>query len=136
MSKMADPPAARHAHPAALRGDQYPAQGPPRRARPGRAARLRDGAANFTVNTTVHIHAPSAMAIGMTVSVAGSSADIRKEVPAGESTVAVLLAVYGPTLWWPRGTALSGSISTVLTVLSWICVGMEMCGGLPSPVLA
>ena len=66
-------------------------------------ARLRDGAANFTVNTTVHIHAPSAMAIGMTVSVAGSSADIRKEVPAGESTVAVLLAVYGPTLWWPRG---------------------------------
>ena len=35
-----------------------------------------------------------------------------------------------------EGTALSGSISTVLTVLSWICVGIHRCGVLPSPVCA
>ena len=33
-------------------------------------------------------------------------------------------------------TALSSSISTVLTVLSWICAGIYMCGALPSPVCA
>ena len=33
-------------------------------------------------------------------------------------------------------TALSGSISTILTVLSWICVGIHRCGALPSPVCA
>ena len=33
-------------------------------------------------------------------------------------------------------TSLSGSISTILTVLSWICVGIHMCGALPSPVCA
>ena len=33
-------------------------------------------------------------------------------------------------------TALSGPIFTILTVLSWICVGIHMCGALPSPVLA
>ena len=32
------------------------------------------------------------------------------------------------------GTSLSGSISTMLTVLSWICAGIYMCGALPSPV--
>ena len=30
----------------------------------------------------------------------------------------------------------SGSLSTVLTVLSWICAGIYMCGALPSPVCA
>ena len=35
-----------------------------------------------------------------------------------------------------QGTALSGSISTVLTLLSWICAGISMCGALPSPVCA
>ena len=34
------------------------------------------------------------------------------------------------------GTALSGSISTILTALSWICAGIYMCGALPSPVCA
>ena len=34
------------------------------------------------------------------------------------------------------GTSLSGSISTILTVLSWICAGVYMCGALPSPVCA
>ena len=34
------------------------------------------------------------------------------------------------------GTALSGSISTVLTGLSWICAGIHRRGALPSPVLA
>ena len=34
------------------------------------------------------------------------------------------------------GTSLSGSISTILTVLSWICVGIHMCKALPSPVCA
>ena len=33
-------------------------------------------------------------------------------------------------------TSLSGSISTVLTVLSWICADIYMCGALPSPVCA
>ena len=33
-------------------------------------------------------------------------------------------------------TALSGSISTILTVLDWICVGIHGRGALPSPVLA
>ena len=33
-------------------------------------------------------------------------------------------------------TALSGSISTVLTGLSWICVGIHSRGALPSPVCA
>ena len=35
-----------------------------------------------------------------------------------------------------EGTSLSGSISTILTVLNWICVGIHRCGALPSPVLA
>ena len=34
------------------------------------------------------------------------------------------------------GTSLSGSISTILTVPSWIRVGIHRCGALPSPVLA
>ena len=34
------------------------------------------------------------------------------------------------------GTALSGPISTLLTVLSWIYVGIHMCKALPSPVCA
>ena len=34
------------------------------------------------------------------------------------------------------GTALSGSISTVLTGLSWICVGIHSRRALPSPVCA
>ena len=34
------------------------------------------------------------------------------------------------------GTSLSGSISTILTVLSWICVGIHMCGALPAPFCA
>ena len=33
-------------------------------------------------------------------------------------------------------TALSGPIFTILTVLSWICVGIHMCGALPCPVCA
>ena len=34
------------------------------------------------------------------------------------------------------GTSLSGSISTILTILSWICAGIYMCAALPSPVCA
>ena len=34
------------------------------------------------------------------------------------------------------GTSLSGSISTILTIWSWICAGIYMCGALPSPVCA
>ena len=34
------------------------------------------------------------------------------------------------------GTALSGSISTILTVLNWICLGIHGRGSLPSPVRA
>ena len=34
------------------------------------------------------------------------------------------------------GTALFGSISTVLTVLSWICVGIHSRRALPSPACA
>ena len=33
-------------------------------------------------------------------------------------------------------TSLSGSISTILTILSWICAGIYMCGALPSPACA
>ena len=33
-------------------------------------------------------------------------------------------------------TSLFGSISTILTILSWICAGVYMCGALPSPVCA
>ena len=33
----------------------------------------------------------------------------------------------------PLGTALSRPIFTILTALSWICVGIHMCGALPSP---
>ena len=36
----------------------------------------------------------------------------------------------------PDGTALSGSISTILTVLRWVCVGTPMCGALTTPVCA
>ena len=37
----------------------------------------------------------------------------------------------------PReGRSLSGSISTMLTVLSWICAGIYMCGARASPVCA
>ena len=36
----------------------------------------------------------------------------------------------------PKGTALSGSISTILTGLSWICVGIHRRRALPSPVCA
>ena len=35
-----------------------------------------------------------------------------------------------------HGTSLSGSISTILTVLSWSFAGIYMCGALPSPVCA
>ena len=35
-----------------------------------------------------------------------------------------------------KGTAVSGSISTVLTGLSWICVGIHSRGALRSPVCA
>ena len=55
-------------------------------------------------------------------------------------------AVWDPTPLWDattgrvwvffNGTALSGSISTVLTVLSWICVGIHNRRALPSPVCA
>ena len=38
-----------------------------------------------------------------------------------------------PTL---HGTSLSGSLSTILTVLCWICAGIYMCGVLPSPACA
>ena len=34
------------------------------------------------------------------------------------------------------GTALSGSISTISTVLSWVCFGIHRRGALPSPVCA
>ena len=37
---------------------------------------------------------------------------------------------------WHEGTALSGSISTVLTGLSWICVGIHSRRALPYPVCA
>ena len=37
---------------------------------------------------------------------------------------------------WHGGTALPGPISTVLTGLSWICMGIYMCGAPPSPVCA
>ena len=41
------------------------------------------------------------------------------------------------SLWSPGdGTALSGSISTVLTVLSWICAGIHSRRALPCPVCA
>ena len=50
-------------------------------------------------------------------------------------------AQWDPTFlkrWWPLlekdgGTSLPGSISTISTVLSWICAGMYMCGARPSP---
>ena len=35
-----------------------------------------------------------------------------------------------------QGTALSGPIFTLLTVLRWIYVGIHMCKALPSPVCA
>ena len=35
-----------------------------------------------------------------------------------------------------KRTSLSGSISTIWTVLSWICAGIYMCAALPSPVCA
>ena len=37
---------------------------------------------------------------------------------------------------YDSSTSLSGSISTILTISSWICAGMDMCGSLPSPVCA
>ena len=35
-----------------------------------------------------------------------------------------------------EGTSLSGSVSTTLTVWSWIRMSIRMCGALPSPVCA
>ena len=46
---------------------------------------------------------------------------------------------HGPETWTTSGdtgTALSGPIFTLLTVLSWIYVGIHMCKALPSPVCA
>ena len=43
---------------------------------------------------------------------------------------------YGNGAGFYLGTALSGSISTILTIWSWICAGIYMCGALPSPVCA
>ena len=40
------------------------------------------------------------------------------------------------TTKWDKGTVLSGSISTVSTVLSWICVGIHSHRALPCPVSA
>ena len=51
-----------------------------------------------------------------------------------DTTIAFSAAVE--PLASPPGTALSGPISTIWTVLSWIRVGTHMCGALPSPVCA
>ena len=45
-------------------------------------------------------------------------------------------SVFNNTASLGGGTALSGSISTGLTGLSWICVGIHSRGALPSPVCA
>ena len=52
----------------------------------------------------------------------------RKEEPA--------VVEWGYTSAELQRTALSGSISTVLTILSWICVGIHSRRALPSPVCA
>ena len=63
-------------------------------------------------------------------------APITEEVVFRSCMVPLLVPALGrgPALYW--GTALSGSISTILTILSWICAGIYMCGALPSPVCA
>jgi|EP01046_Picozoa_sp_COSAG06_P025213 beta-mannosidase len=67
-------------------------------------ARLADGATNFTVNVTVHVHSHAATTLDATVSVAGSSKALSKvAVPAGESALSMTLDVDGPALWWPQG---------------------------------
>ena len=50
----------------------------------------------------------------------------------GRGLVKVLFA----TETFAMGTSLSGSISTILIVLSWGFVSMHTCGALPSPVCA
>lgn len=67
-------------------------------------ARLSDGDANFAINVTLHIWAPSTMTVLANVSVAGSSGTAQHAVPAGESALVLpVLGVRGPRLWWPRG---------------------------------
>ena len=52
------------------------------------------------------------------------------------ATVAVGFGAIDPEALRATGTALSGSISTVLTGLSWICVGIHSRRALTSPVCA
>ena len=55
------------------------------------------------MNVTVHVYAHAATTVDATVSVAGSSKALRGlTVPAGESSLSVVLGVDGPALWWPR----------------------------------
>ena len=64
---------------------------------------------------------------------------VAKDVTIGMVTVVTWDHLPGYAVQW-RGTgictALSGSISTILTALNGICVGIHGCGALPSPVLA
>ena len=91
----------------------------------------------------------TAAAAGAAAGVAGVSGGIHFYQPSTEHLVndkQVLVAdsanvhfhgwKYESSLNEPKGTALSGSVSTILTILSWISAGISMCGALPSPVCA
>ena len=80
-------------------------------------ARLTDGAADFSVNVTLHVFSPSPTTIEANVSVAGSWGTVRRAVPANESAVHVLLNVSGPALWWPRGHGLQTQHALDVTVV-------------------
>ena len=80
-----------HVVPQILHTGQYPTE------------RLRDGAADFSVNVTLHVFSPSPTTVEATVSVSGSTSALQKAVPAGESALNLMLNVSGPALWWPQG---------------------------------
>ena len=60
---------------------------------------------------------------------ARASLSAMPSLPSGDALHDEILAIF-------KRTSLSGPISTILTVLSWVCAGIYMCGALPCPVCA
>ena len=67
----------------------------------------------------------------------GLQSDEHDGIPYAQLTLFESATPWGPWgLFYKQGTALSGSISTGLTGLSWICVGIHSRRALPPPVCA
>jgi hypothetical protein len=72
-------------------------------------SRLMDGAANFTVDVSLHLWSPTQQPADLSFRVVGLDQNAhpawparRVRLPAGESSTKLSVEVNGPRLWWPR----------------------------------